>query len=398
MNGIVTSIRKNSDSIIIVGGVGFSTMPELVLKSCNADIGIWGDGEFTLVQLLRRLESNDEWYDLPNIVYFHNNKIHRNKHLFYDLKNLPQMKRNWFDNLRYFKEGGQVGFETKRGCPSMCIYCADPLAKGKSLRIRPPISVADELESLLEQGIDHLHTCDSEFNIPEWHAADICKEIIRRNLGDKLRWYAYCTPSHFSIELAQLMRKAGCAGINFGVDHGDKFMLRKLKRDFKPSDILRAAEYCKQEGIVVMFDLLIGSPGETRESIINNIEFMKKSTADMIGIAVGVRVYPGTKLEHKIIHKKHSKGLITGDSISDPKFFIEPAVAPFVSELVYQIIGDDKQFLFFDPSKPKQNYNYNANNLLVDAIRDGYRGAYWDILRRVKDDYSGKNRDSKGNI
>ncbi len=50
-----------------------------------------------------------------------------------------------------------------------------------------------------------------------------------------------------------------------------------------------------------------------------------------------------------------------------------------------RLIGGDGRFLFFDPSNPSSNYNYNANELLQNAISDGYRGAYWDILRRLQD-------------
>ena len=98
---------------------------------------------------------------------------------------------------RYFAHGGQAGFESKRGCPAACLYCADPVAKGRRLRLRPPTAVADEIAALLAQGIDHLHTCDCEFNLPPEHAIAVCEELIRRGLGRQLRWYAYCAPAPF---------------------------------------------------------------------------------------------------------------------------------------------------------------------------------------------------------
>jgi hypothetical protein len=54
--------------------------------------------------------------------------------------------------------------------------------------------------------------------------------------------------------------------------------------------------------------------------------------------------------------------------------------------LIDHAIGDDSRFLFFDPSRPAQNYNYNANRRLTEAISTGYRGAYWDILRRLDEE------------
>jgi hypothetical protein len=247
------------------------------------------------------------------------------------------------------------------------------------------VAVADELKKLLVRSIDHLHTCDSEFNIPEWHAREVCQEMINRHLGDSLFWYAYCAPKPFSRELAQLMRKAGCVGINFGVDSGDEGVLSRLKRDFSTNDILGAARYCREAGIVSMFDLLLGSPGESRESIVRTIELIKKANPDRVGIALGVRVYQGTELADMVKKNSLKEGLIGGGQPMEILFFLEPKIAPFVTELIDGLTHNDDRFFFFNPDNPNQNYNYNANQRLVEAIREGYRGAYWDILRRIEE-------------
>jgi hypothetical protein len=272
LSSMVECIRKHTGAPIVLGGVGFSIMPEAVLTQCGADAGIWGEGEFPLADLSGRLESNRPWDDLPGLVVRRDGKWRRNSGSARALTDLPPMSRSFLDNRRYFREGGQAGIETKRGCPRRCIYCADPVAKGKHVRVRTPADVADELARLVAMGIDHVHTCDSEFNIPGDHALDVCREIIRRGLGERLRWYAYCAPLPFTQELADLMRRAGCAGINFGADSGDDRMLGTLRRDFRAQDIRRTASLCREAGITVMIDLLIGAPGETRESIVRTVE------------------------------------------------------------------------------------------------------------------------------
>jgi hypothetical protein len=78
------------------------------------------------------------------------------------------------------------------------------------------------------------------------------------------------------------------------------------------------------------------------------------------------------------------RGLVGGDGAFEPVFFLELDVAPFASQLLDELIGDDERFFFFDSSRPDRNYNYNANEVLVEAIRKGFRGAYWDILRRCQ--------------
>jgi hypothetical protein len=380
---LVQIIRAHTDALIVAGGVGFSVMPEQILTLCGADVGVWGEGEFTLPELATRRERRQEWRDLPNLVWRANGAWRRNRPGARSLAALPPMTRQWVDNRRYFLRGGQAGFETKRGCPGRCVYCADPAAKGARARLRPPRAVADELERLVEQGIDHLHTCDSEFNLPARQAAEVCREITRRGLGGRLRWYAYCSPAPFSRELAAAMRAAGCAGINFGVDSGDEQMLKRLGRGFAPGDILAAARWAKEAGMAVMLDLLLGSPGESRDSLVRTVTLMRQADPDRVGVSVGVRVYPGTEMARRAASGLRG-GLAGGPDPSRPLYFLEPEVAPFIFDLLDALIGNDERFLFFDPSRPDRNYNYNDNRLLIEAIGQGYRGAYWDILRRYR--------------
>ncbi|MDY6952397.1 MAG: radical SAM protein [Thermodesulfobacteriota bacterium] len=379
---MVKTVGNHTDAPMVVGGVGFSVMPEQVLKRCGADFGLWGDGEFGLVAFAESLEGKRSRQEVAGLIWQEQGIWRHNGMSRSPLKQLPPMSRTWVDNGRYFREGGQAGIETKRGCPGDCIYCADPRAKGRTTRTRPPMAVVDEMERLLDQGIDHVHTCDSEFNLPEAHASAVCEEMIRRHLGERLRWYAYCTPLGFTAELADRMARAGCVGINFGVDSGDGDMLRRLRRGYTPEAILHAGRACQGAGIVVMFDLLLGAPGETRKSLVATVELMNKAAPERVGVAMGVRVYPGTALAHMVFGQDLEEGLVGQGDGTDPLFFMEPTVAPFIFELLDGLIGNDERFFFFDPSRPERNYNYNANQRLEDAIKKGYRGAYWDILRR----------------
>jgi hypothetical protein len=132
-----------------------------------------------------------------------------------------------------------------------------------------------------------------------------------------------------------------------------------------------------------MLDLLLGSPGETKESLTRTIEMMKRTQPERVGVSMGVRVYPGTELAQRFAQEGRKEGLTGGASPDDPVFYLEPAVALFIVQLLEKLIGDDRRFFFTDPAKADRNYNYNANQRLVKAIQKGFRGAYWDILRRI---------------
>jgi len=388
---VVDHIKTQTSAPIILGGSGFSIMPQAILEYFDIDIGIWGEGEYSLPLVLDRIASNEDYRDVPGLIYRMQGKFHATPADYVELNSMSAPNRSAIDNYRYFIEGAMGNIETKRGCSKDCIYCVDPVGKGKKIRLRSPQSVADEVEALIEMGIDHLHLCDSEFNIPDQHARDVCVEMAARGLVDRIRWYTYATPAGFSQELAALLRKAGCVGINFGVDSGCDPMLRSLGRDFIVEDLIRTADACRAEGIVCMFDLLLGGPGETRQTLVETIETMKRISPDSVGANLGVRVFPRTGLA-QMIHaggpldkNPNLRGNVSeNDNFFAPIYYIASDLGEDVVAYLDHLIGGDQRFFFFgDTAEADKNYNYNDNTVLVDAINQGYRGAFWDILRRI---------------
>ncbi|MEA3345373.1 MAG: radical SAM protein [Chloroflexota bacterium] len=385
--------REWTSGPVILGGVGFSIMPQAVLRYCGADLGIVGDGEWALPALLSRLARGEGYDDVPGLAYRTDQGIVVNPPAFRDLDELPFPRRGAIDNGRYLREGGMGGIETKRGCPRHCIYCADPVAKGRVSRARSPDNVADEIEQLLELGVDWLHTCDSEFNIPAHHAQAVCEEMIRRGLGDRVHWHAYCAPRPFSRQLARLMRRAGCVGIDFGVDSGDDGMLHRLGRYHTAEDLREVARICRGEGITFMYDLLLGGPGETRDTVRRTIELMREVNPSRVGVAVGVRIYPGTPLARMVRRQgvdpsnPHLHGRVLGnDDLLEPIFYLSADMGPDPLSFIGDLVGDDERFFFGGAEEEGADYDYNENELLVEAIQQGYRGAFWDILRRLREE------------
>ena len=274
--------------------------------------------------------------------------------------------------------------ETKRGCEQQCIYCADPLAKGRKYRLRPPSLVADEIEGLLAQGVDNLHLCDSEFNLPPEHAKDICMAIIEKGLADRIRWYCYCSPIMFDEELAHLMKKAGCAGVNFGVDSLSDEQLNRLGRTHSSSDIHQLVHLLRKQEINYMFDLLIGGPGETAETIRITIDKARELNIPLVGIAAGVRVYPDTLLGKNIADGFIKEKLYpdTREGSEQPLFYLSPSLDDDIGALINRLVDNDPRFLFLSAPADDRSYNYADDEVLSQLIKQGARGAYWDIIRQ----------------
>lgn len=384
---VVTEVKRISDAPVFLGGVGFSVLPEAVLRVTQADGGIEGDGEDAVLALVNSVLKGEGFAHLPNMVYRRNGGVVRNPRGDVDTRRLPLPRRRLFDNRRYQQLGAMVGIETKRGCLQKCIFCADPVAKGTRVRLRPPEIVVQELQDLLEQGVSWLHLCDSEFNLPLEHAKDVCQAIIEKGLGEKIKWYCYCSPVPFDDELACLMKGAGCAGVNFGVDSLCDEQLHRLGRVHSSDEVYQLVRLLHREGLNYMFDLLVGGPGETEETVRITIDKVRKFDVSLAGIAAGVRVYLNTPLGRAVASGVIKEGLHpkTDEDPEQPVFYLSPSLGGEVFPLIKHLVGEDTRFLVLATPGEEGSYNYADDELLSQLIERGARGAYWDILRRHLD-------------
>jgi radical SAM superfamily enzyme YgiQ (UPF0313 family) len=272
------------------------------------------------------------------------------------------------------------------------------LAKGAAFRLRSPNEVAEEVECLLRQGIDVLHLCDAEFNLPPDHARSVCAELIRRDLGSRCRWYAYVAVVPFDAELARSMAQAGCVGINFASDSASAAMLSVYGQPHRQEDLRAAIRHCREQGIAVMCDLLLGGPGETVETITESIRFFQHAGPDCVGTALGLRLYGRTRIAARIAQegpwetnpsiRRHYAGPV---DLLRPTFYISSSLGDRPARLVRDLIAGDQRFFEPEEHEPcaetrgqQGDHNYHANRALAEAIDGGARGAYWDILRKLR--------------
>jgi radical SAM superfamily enzyme YgiQ (UPF0313 family) len=381
---LVTEIRRLTGVFVLLGGIGFSVMPEAVLRLTGADAGVLGDGEEVLPALVKCLMEGKDITHLPNLVYREDEAIIRNHVINADLRKIPPRHRNLFDNRKYEEQGAMVGIETTRGCPGGCIFCPEPVAKGSTVRLRPPAAIVQEFRNLLTQGVSWFHTCDSEFNKTPDHAKDICRAIIEGGLGDSIHWYAYCSPVPFDFELASLMKRAGCLGINFGVDSLCDEQLVRLGQGHTVSDVEEIVAILRKVGLNYMFDLLIGGPGENPGTVRTTIDTARRLGVPLVGIAAGVRVYPGTSLGRAVVEGTIREGLYpdAGTEPHEPLFYLSPRLGSDALNLIQALVSGDPHFLFLTSPSDEASYNYADDDSLSRLIEDGARGAYWDIISK----------------
>jgi radical SAM superfamily enzyme YgiQ (UPF0313 family) len=207
--------RRLTHAPIVIGGSGFSLAPLPLMQRLDVDFGIVGEGEGSMVELVQRLEKNASLEGIPGVLIRGNDEFLPPCPL--DSFGVPA--RKVLDNERYLQEGGMANIQTKRGCPFNCIYCTYPLLEGKRVRVRDVGEVVRELKALqTEQGVDYCYFVDDIFNYPPDYTEALLREMIAQ--GVKMRWTAFVNPRFLTPEITPLMAKAGCQGVEMGVDSG----------------------------------------------------------------------------------------------------------------------------------------------------------------------------------
>jgi len=377
---VVQTVKRHTSAPVVLGGVGFSIMPRPILAASGADYGIAGDGEQAFLEFVKRLQSKKDVFDLPNMVVRRGNEVFSARRMELELKSAPVPSRTLFDNRRYQSEGAQVGIETKRGCAQPCVFCADPLAKGERQRLRPPAAVIQEMSNLVRQGIGWFHLCDSEFNLPIVHAKQVCRAILDAKLDEQINWFTYASPLPFDQELAELMVASGCKGVNFGVDALCDRQLARLERLHRIVDIENLVNILGKTGLNFMFDLMFGGPGETEQTLYASYINALRLDLPLVGVSEGVRIYPDTSLSREL----YSDQLAIEARLLEPTYFFSPALGHDPIGAIREVLRDDPRFLLLSAPGDARSYNYAGDNWLTEAIKNGARGAYWNIIRTMR--------------
>mgnify|MGYP000849217622 FL=1 len=393
LDRLIARLRALTTAPIVLGGVGLSIFADRLVARTGADFAVRGDGEGALAALYAALDAGPAALAaVPGLIHrAAGGALVQNPPAWPSPLVVPA-DRDAIDNRAYFARGGQLGVETKRGCPRRCIYCADPLAKGPHVRARDPREVAEEVAGLAARGLDVLHLCDGEFNVPGAHAAAVCAALAARGLGERVRWYAYAAVRPFDDTLALAMRRAGCVGVDFTGDAGSDAMLAAYRHPHRRAHLEAAVAACRRAGLTCMVDLLLGGPGETPATVRETIDALRGAAPDCVGVALGMRLYPGTRalelaraegpLEANPSIRRRGQGPV---DLLEPVYYLARALGPTPAALVREQVGDDPRFFVpaEEAGRAGDDHNYNDHAPLLAAIARGERGAYWDILRRL---------------
>lgn len=317
---VIDHLRKVSDAKIIVGGSGFSIFPELMFNRLNPDFGVYGEGEQTILNLINTLDKNDDFTGISRLVYKKNGQcvFNKNESFFSDLD--LDFDKDLIDF--YWQKSGMLNVQTKRGCPYNCIYCTYPLIEGKKVRTLNTDKIVETLKKLYYQkGIDYVFFTDSVFNIKNEYNYELAEKIIAS--GIKIHWGGYFTFKNLDENLLKVLKKSGLQHVEFGTEAIAEKTLKTYGKNFTVNDVLEKSALCNKLDIDFAHFLITGGYGETDETVDETFENSKHIDNSVFFTFVGMRIYPGTKLQEYAIRE----GFITrNDHLLEPKYYLSKDV------------------------------------------------------------------------
>lgn len=284
-------------ALTIMGGPHVTfTAEEILFNHPEVDIIVRREGEETIKELVRAI-SQRKMAEVRGITYRQNGRIQNNadRPFIADLNLLPNPERRLFPISRYLAMRVPASVLTSRGCPVGCSFCVGYRMSGRKGRFRDPQRVVDEIESALRLGFEEVCLDDDLFTRNRTHVQQICQEINQRGL--KFAMYIFARVDTVDRPLLHELRRAGCAMICFGLESGNQKILDRAHKKTTLEKARQAVKICQDVGISPFGSLILGLPGETRETMEETLAF-----AQSLNIPFGFHLlapFPGTDIREK---------------------------------------------------------------------------------------------------
>ncbi|MGM0452244.1 MAG: B12-binding domain-containing radical SAM protein [Thermodesulfobacteriota bacterium] len=332
---VIAECRSLADAPIVLGGPGYSIFPESALAYLGADYGIQGEGEWAMIELLARLEKNASLAGLNGLWIPGTGLMappFRNRDL--DAYPMPLPGRHLDLPPDVDSRELMVPFQTRRGCPMNCSYCSTPAIEGRHMRRHAPETAADNLKRFVEAGYKRFFFVDNTFNLPPSYAKTLCDQIVAAGLD--IAWQGIVYPTRIDEALVEKMAQSGCRGASVGFESASDCVLSAMNKKYGKDEIRRLSEMLYRHGIDRMGFLLLGGPGETRETVLESIAFAERLELESVKLTAGIRIYPSTPLAETA----RQKGVVDpGASLLEPAFYVEPGLEGWLQGTIADAIA-----------------------------------------------------------
>ena len=324
---VAATCRSASQAKIVLGGAGYSIFPEAALEYLGADYGVGGEGEVVFPALLERLGRSQNAAGLPG-VYVRGSPAPATRMFAEELDLLPLPEADLWASANPGEPDLWVPVQTRRGCPLACNYCSTPELEGTDVRMRTPSRVVEHVTRIAEAGFRRIYFVDNTFNRPPANALELCRRLADLRLG--LTWRCILNPHQVSKKLVWAMARAGCVEVSLGFESGSPGVLRVMNKLFEPQEVREISERLAAHGIRRLGFVLLGGPGETRESVDESLAFARSLGLEMLKVFVGIRLYPHTPLARLAVEE----GVVSAeDDLLLPRFYIRAGLEDYIRKV-----------------------------------------------------------------
>jgi radical SAM superfamily enzyme YgiQ (UPF0313 family) len=293
---------------IIFGGVHPTLFPRDVVSLESVDYVVFGEGERSAVELIQAVEKEREPENLKGVAFKRGSRVIVNapRPLVENLDDLPMPAYDLLPIGRYSNPQAShapLGMMlTSRGCPFQCIFCDNHVVLGKKFRANSAPRMIEEWRILVRGfGVREIMFKESDFTLDRGRVREFCELLMLE--PKKVFWTCNGHVGNLDLALLRDMRRAGCRIIQYGVESGDQKILDTLKKGITVQQIIETFRLTRQAGIRTVANVMIGNPGDTRETIAQTIELTKHIKADYANIQF-CTPFPGTELNNLAVKNK----------------------------------------------------------------------------------------------
>jgi radical SAM superfamily enzyme YgiQ (UPF0313 family) len=260
----------------VVGGPNATYFPEETFCHKEIDYLIVGNGQKPLMDLCDKLEKGETCEGIDNCFvqgasYSRFDVVQTAE---YGLDQFPFPDRTFTPYMEYTvpfcPENPATTMITSMGCPYRCAFCTT---------VRPPLliltteKVVEELKAIHELGIKSVLFQDELFTADKRRVKEVCEALIDGDI--RLHWTMKSRIDGIQSWMPELMKKAGCFNIHFGIESGNDDTLMRMKKGYTCDTIKKTVNLVKEAGLSVTGNFMLAYPGESDEDILQTIDFAK---------------------------------------------------------------------------------------------------------------------------
>lgn len=298
---------------ILIGGPHATALPKETLIEKCFDIAVIGEGEASVLDLLKLYEEKSELpkkglSGIDGIAYADSNsvKINKNREFIKDLDSIPFPARSLMNMEFYLKPNtytirGVAGRIThimsSRGCPYDCIFCSSSVMWKRTVRYFSPEYVISEINDLVKNyNVDGINFQDDTFCADRERMKKICYLLATSCFNKNLFYSCQLRANLTDREMLGWLKESGCVQVEYGFESGSERTLKRLKKDSVTVEQNKnAVKLTHETGLRVLGNFVIGVPGETLDDIRQTERFYKENPIDFISLAI-LAPYPGTEI------------------------------------------------------------------------------------------------------